>query len=116
MPRRRPRRRLRRRIRTEEAPPNYIFQLQYLANIMACCYLQRQYRKGGHGEDLGFLFIGFGAALLGAFGISGCIGSLYLDIEDWYMSRRAPPIEEYDMVIYSVLKTSGNARAARTWL
>jgi len=91
MPRRRPRRRLRRRIRREEAPPNYIFQLQYLANIMACCYLQRQYRKGGHGEDLGFLFIGFGAALLGAFGISGCIGSLYLDIEDWYMARRAPP-------------------------
>jgi hypothetical protein len=75
----------------EEAPPNYIVQLPYLAGIMASCYLQRQYRKGGHEEDLGFLLIGFGAAFLGACGLGGCMGSLYLDIEDWYMARRAPP-------------------------
>jgi len=54
--------------------------------LLASCYLERQYRKG----DPGLLLIGLGAAAIGAYALGGCVGSLYLDTEDWCMARRGP--------------------------
>jgi hypothetical protein len=77
-----PRRRPRRRDREEDSLPKFIDQLQYLAGIIASCYLERQYRKGG---NPGFLLIGLGAAAIGAYALGGCVGSFLEDEWEAYI-------------------------------